>query len=86
MTAPEDEGEILGMSGSRTGTAVDDTVAVAPAVDRHAARPRSVLTPMVRLTCDDARHPQFPHPLRRRRILPSRGTIVITAGDERRAA
>jgi len=76
----------LGTIDLLRGTAVDEAPHLTTAVDDDGVRPRSVLTPVVRLTCDDAGHPQFPHPLRRRRIPLGGGPIIIMAGDERRAA
>ena len=74
--------DILGMDHVLSGTAVDDARQPAGTVDYGRVRPLSVLTPVTSLTCDDACHPQFPHPLLRRRVLSQRTHFFITAGDD----
>lgn len=74
--------DTLGTADVRLRTAVDDLPSGSLAVDECPDRPLSVLTPFRALTCHDARHPQFPHPLLLRRILSLRGTVLIGPGDD----
>ena len=74
--------DALGMITVRSGTPVDEHTATFWTVDARDVRPPSVLTPMTGLTCDDARRPQFPHPLRRRRVHSLKEHVLITAGDD----
>ena len=73
-------------TGTPSGTPVDDRPILAWTGDDVLVRPPSVLTPTTVLTCEDARRPQFPHPLLLRRIVSLRAHAFIGPGDDRRAA
>jgi hypothetical protein len=71
-----------GTRPSFSGTGVDGGVVQGRSVDSDVRRPRSVLTPLSPVTCDDARRTQFPQPLLLRRILLKKRTVLVEAGDE----
>jgi hypothetical protein len=73
-----------GTRRERAGTPVDDTAMDAPAVDEQARRPRSVLTLIMPLTCDDGRRPQFPQALLLPRVLSFEGQSFIESVDDER--
>jgi len=70
------------MTQPAPGTPVDERGLGSVAVDDALRRPPSVLTLEGPLTCDDARNPQFPHPLLLRRVESLRGPILVGPGDD----
>lgn len=78
--------DTMWMERSTSGTPVDEVAECASSGDERLFRPRSVLTPVTPLTCEDVRSPQFPHPLLLRRIVSLRAHAFIGPGDDRRAA
>lgn len=65
------------------GTPVDDEATRAGTVDGNLRRPRSVLTLIRPLTCDDVVRPQFPQALLLRRIHLKGRPVLVHPVDER---